>query len=67
MGQDHSLQAEIERFVKAAASDPRIAAAQPGEPVVMDTTALSLYIHIPTVNGLVGMNINSVTLARPTS
>lgn len=65
MGLDHTLQAEIGRFVKQAGLDPRVAALKPGEEVVLDTAEISLYIHIPTPNGTLGVNITSVTLKRP--
>lgn len=62
---NHTPQAEFERFVKRVALDPRIATAQPGEEITVDTTDDSLYVHIPTPNGVQGMNILSVVLARP--
>lgn len=65
MGQSHTLQDEIERFVKAAALDPNVVALQPGQSATLDTTPLSLYIHIPTVDGILGVNLTSVTLTRP--
>lgn len=67
---DHTPQAEFERAVKAIGLDPRIldSAQKPGEVVTIDESVLeplSLYIHIPTPEGMVGRNIVVLGLQRP--
>ncbi len=72
MGQDHSPQAEIGRAVKAIGLDPRIpdSVMKPGDRVTIDDSVLSplsLYIHIPTPEGVCGRNIVGIVLERPVS
>lgn len=67
---DHSPQAEITRAVKVMGLDPRVpdSAMKPGDTVSFGADVLaplSLYVHIPTPEGIVGRNIVGIVLERP--
>lgn len=66
---DHSLQGELERAMKAAGLAPGMSDSdmKPGDTITVDTSAESLYVHIPTPGGIVGRNIVSITFQRPTA